>query len=134
VKLNTVRAAIKFTPFIPALLLLGIAAFAVRSLVDWFTWWGWPLMFAAGVSVLIALFGSPVIGGLLRLLIQNQGVVPIPSVLASTIAETASAVARQMLIPVLVQGIILGVVGLGMVILATLLASRAPIQSIQIET
>jgi hypothetical protein len=78
-------------------------------------------MFAGGISTLIGLFGSPTIGGVLQFLIRTQGANLIAPALASTIAETASAVARQMLIPVIVQGIILGIVGLGMVILATLL-------------
>jgi len=101
-----------------------IAVFAVRSLVDWLTWWGWPLMFAGGISVLIALFGSPVVSGVLRLVIQNQGAILIPPVLAASLAETASAVARQMLAPVVIEGFILGIVGLGMVIVATFLAAR----------
>lgn len=124
VQLNTVRTVIRFTPLIPMLFLLGIVVFTVRSWIDWLTWWGWPLMFAGGASALIGLFGSPLIGGILRLLIQTQGAFLIPPALASTIAETASEVARQMLIPVGVQGLILGVVGLGMVILATFLSRR----------
>lgn len=123
-RLNRVRTIIRLTPLIPALLLLGIAVFAARSLVDWLTWWGWPLMAAGGMSALIGLFGAPVIGGILQVLIQTQGTFLIPPVLASPIAETASAVTRQMLIPVTVQGLILGVVGLAMVIFATLLAQR----------
>jgi len=123
-KLNTVRSIIRLTPFIPILLLLAIAVLIVRGPVDWLTWWGWPLMFAGGISTLIGLFGSPLIGGILQSLIRTQGALLIPSALASPIAETASAVARQMLIPVTVQGLILGVIGLGMVVFATLLARR----------
>jgi hypothetical protein len=123
-KLNDVRSVIKLTPFLPALLLFGIAVFAVRSLADWLTWWGWSFMFAGGISVLIALFGSPLVGGILRLVIQKQGALLIPPILASSIAETTRAVAGQMLISIVVQGIILGVAGLGMVIGAVLLAKR----------
>jgi hypothetical protein len=128
-ELNTVRSLIKLTPLLPLLLLLGVAAFAARSLAGWLTWWGWPLMIAGGLSTLIGLFGSPVIGGILQLLIQTQGSFLIPPVLASTIAETASAVARQMLIPVIVQGLILGVIGLAMVVFATFVLRR-PAQSV----
>ncbi|HLO18210.1 MAG TPA: hypothetical protein VK206_25485 [Anaerolineales bacterium] len=124
-KLNAVRSAIKLTPFIPLLFLFGIAVFAVRNLLDWLTWWGWPLMFAGGMSVLIGLFGSPVIGGILQLLIRTQGSFLIPPVLASSIAETASAVARQMLAPVVFEGFVIGFIGLGMVILAMFLPKRA---------
>lgn len=123
-ELNTVRSIIRFTPFVPLLLLLAIAAFAVRTLVDWLTWWGWPLMFAGGASALIGLLGSPLIGGILEVVIQSQRFFPLPPAFASLIAETASGVARQMLIPVLVQGLILGVLGLAMVSFALLLAHR----------
>jgi hypothetical protein len=123
-ELNAARSAVKLALFLPVLFLFGIAVFAVRSLVDWLTWWGWPLMFAGGIGVLVALFGSPVIGGILQLVIQNQGAILIPPVLASSIAETASAVVREMLAPVVIEGLILGIVGLGMVVVATFLAAR----------
>jgi len=123
-KLNTVRSTIKLTPFIPAFLLLGIAVFAVHSLIDGLTWWGWPLMFAGGISVLVGLFGSPAVSVILRLVIQNQGAVFVPQILAASIAETTGAVARQMLTPVVIEGFILGIVGLGMVIVAAFLARR----------
>lgn len=123
-KLNAARSAIKLTPFIPVFLLFGLAVFAVRSLVDWLTWWGWSFMVAGGISVLVALFGSPLVGGGLRLMILNQGAIPIPPALASSLAETASAVAGEMLRPVLFQGFLLGFAGLGMVIVAVLLAKR----------
>lgn len=123
-QLNLVRSAIKLTPFIPAFLLLGIALFATHSLTDLLTWWGWPLMFAGGISVLVGLFGSPVVGEMLRLVIQTQGAIFIPPVLAASLAETARAVAGEMLTPVVIQGFILGFVGLGMVIVAALLGKR----------
>jgi hypothetical protein len=115
-KLNAVRSAIKLTPFIPVLFLFGIAAFAARTLREWFIWWGWPLMIAGLISLFTALVGSPLIGWILQLLIQNQGKIFIPAVLATSIGETASAVARQMLAPVVFQGFILALLGLGMII------------------
>jgi hypothetical protein len=115
-KLNAVRSAIKLTPFIPVLFLFGIAAFAARTLREWFIWWGWPLMIAGLISLFTALVGSPFIGWILQLLIQNQGKIFIPAVLATSIGETASAVARQMLAPVVFQGFILALLGLGMII------------------
>jgi hypothetical protein len=123
-RLNIARSGIKLTPFIPALLLLGIAVFAARSLADWLTWWGWAFMIAGGISVLVGLFGSPLVGGILRFAIETQGAGLIPPALASSLAETARAVAGEMLIPVLVQGFLLGFAGLGMVIVAMLLAKR----------
>lgn len=123
-RLNDIRSAIKLTPFIPAFLLYAIAVLVVRDLVSWLTWWGWSFMFAGGSSVLIALFGSPIIGGVLQFLIEKQGAILIPPILASSLAETAQSVAGQMLSPIVLQGFILGAVGLGMIIAAAILAAR----------
>jgi hypothetical protein len=69
------------------------------------------------------------VGWILQLFIQNQGTIPIPPVLASSIAETTSAVARQILAPVMIQGAILGIVGLGMAIVAMFLPKREMMSS-----
>lgn len=123
-KLNAVRSAIKLTPFIPVLFLFGIAVFAVRTLREWLVWWGWPILITGVISVFTALVGSPLIGWILRLLIQNQGTIFIPSILATSIGETASAVARQMLVPVMLQGSILAFLGLGMVIASMFISGQ----------
>ena len=129
-KLNLVRSTIKLTPFIPILLLFGIAIFAIRSLRDLLLWWGWPFILTGVTGALVALIGSPLIGWILQLLIQNQGKIFIPSVLAASIGETTSAVARQMLAPVAIEGFMLGLVGLGMVVMAMFLPKRPDIQII----
>jgi hypothetical protein len=124
VRLNAIRSGIKLTVFLPLLFLFGIAVFAVRNLRDLFTWWGWPLLFAGAISVIIGFLGAPLIGGILRLVIQTQGSFFIPPVLAGALGETASAVARQMLIPVLIQGLIMTAVGVGMLAVAILVPRR----------
>jgi hypothetical protein len=123
-KLSTVRSVIILTPILPALFLFGIVVFAVRSLRDWLIWWGWPLMMTGLISVLIALVGSPLVGSILQLLIRTQISILIPPVLSASIAETASAVASEILSPVVIEGIILAVVGLGSVILAVFIGNR----------
>lgn len=123
-RLNAVRSAIKLTPLLPALLLFAITVFAVRSLVDWLAWWGWPLMISGASTVLLGLVGAPLVGWILQLLIQNQGTILIPPILISSITDTTSAVASEMLIPAMVQGAILGLVGLGMLLLAMFLPRR----------
>jgi hypothetical protein len=64
------------------------------------------------------------VGGILQVIFQIYGATFLPPLLASTIAETASAVASQMLVPVIVQGFVLAMIGLFMVILGTLLGKR----------
>jgi hypothetical protein len=123
-KLKLIRSAIKLTPFIPVLFLFGIAVFAARTLRDWLIWWGWPFLLAGGISLLMALVGSPLVGWILQLLIQNQGTILIPPVLAASIGETTSAVARQMLTPVVAEGFMLALVGLGMIIASLFISTQ----------
>lgn len=123
-RLNSIRSIIKWTPLLPLLFLFGVTIFAVRSLADWLTWWGWSFTIAGASSVVIGLVGSPLVGWILQLLIQNQGTIQIPPVFVASIAETTTAVARQLLTPVLVQGAILGFIGLGMAILGMFLPKR----------
>ncbi len=54
--------------------------------------------------------------------ISGLGVIFIPPILASSIAETAQVVANEMLTPMITQGFILGFIGLGMVIVGLFLA------------
>jgi hypothetical protein len=123
-KLQWVRSGIVFSPFFLLLLLLAIALFAVRSLRDLLLWWGWPLLITGAAATLIALTGSPLMGWFLQFLIQIYGAAFLPPLLASTIAETASAVARQMLVPVIIQGFVIAMIGLLMVIAGTFLFKR----------
>jgi hypothetical protein len=123
-RLQWVRSGIVFSPFFLFLLLLAIAVFAVRSIRDLLVWWGWPLLITGGLAAMIALVGSPLIGTVLQLIIQLYGAAFLPPLLASAIAETASAVAGQMLIPVILQGFVLAMIGLMMVILGMLLGRR----------
>lgn len=123
-QLQWVRSAIRFSPFFVFLLLLAVAVFAVRTFRDLLVWWGWPLLITGGVGGLIGLIGSPLIGWILQIFIQTQGAILLPSILASSIGETASAVASQILVPVALQGFIMAFIGLGMVVLSFLLPRR----------
>ena len=122
--LQWIRSGIVFSPFFLFLLLLAIAVFAVRSIRDLLVWWGWPLLITGGLAAVIALVGSPLIGGILQLIIQIYGATFLPPMLASTIGETASAVASQMLVPAILQGFLLAAIGLLMVIVGSLLGKR----------
>jgi hypothetical protein len=127
-KLHLVRSAVRFSPFLPLLLLLSIALFAVRSVRDLLVWWGWPLAVTGFGSALIALVGAPVVGLFLQFIIRTQGFIPLPALLAPSITETVSAVAGQMLSPVIWQGLAMAVMGATMIVMGFLLGRRVVYQ------
>jgi hypothetical protein len=126
--LHMVRSAIRFSPFLVLLLLLALTLFAVRSIRDLLVWWGIPFLVIGVTTALIALLGSPIVGWILQFLIETRGAALVPPILAASIAETTSAVARQILNPVAIQAIILAVIGLMMLIAGILLPRRETYQ------
>lgn len=127
-KLHIVRSAIRFSPFLVILLLLALTLFAVRSFRDLLVWWGIPFLMIGVVTALIALIGSPIVGWMLQFLIETRGAAFVPPVLVSSIAETTSAVARQILNPVAIQSIFIAVIGLMMLVGGILLTRRETYQ------
>jgi len=123
IQVNRTRSAMKLTLVFPFMFLLATTIFAVRSLREWLTWWGWSFTFTGGISLLIALLGSPVIGLIIGLAMQKKTYAFIPPTLITTIQETASEVAHQILIPVTVEGLVLLLLGAGM-ISATIFIAR----------
>ena len=124
IQLNRVRKVMKLTPLLPLIFLIGITIFAVRGLRDWLMWWGLPFMFTGGISLLIALLGSPIIGLVIRTAMQEQGSGFVPPILLPTLQETIGEVARQILMPVAVEGLTLAILGMGMIMIAWYLAKR----------
>jgi hypothetical protein len=123
-KLHIIRSAIHFSPFFVILLLLAIALLAVHSLRDFLMWWGMPFLIVGVLTILISLIGSPLVSWILQFFVQRQAGAFLPALLTSSIGETAGAVARQILIPVTVQGLIITVIGIGMVFLSIFLPRR----------
>jgi hypothetical protein len=124
VQLHMVRSAVRFSPFFLFLLLLTIAVFVVRSVQDLLVWWGWPLAVTGFFSAIIAIVGAPAIGLFLQFLIQTQGFIPLPPLLAPTISETISAVTGEMLTPVIWQGLVMTLIGGIMIVVGFLLGRR----------
>lgn len=123
-RLHMVRSAVRFLPYFVFLLLLAIAVFAVRSIRDLLVWWGWPLATTGFFSFVIALVGGPAMGLFLQFVIQTQGLIPLPPLLAPTITETLTGVAGELVRPVIWQGLTLTVIGGIMFVVGFLLPGR----------
>lgn len=119
IRLNGARLIMKWSPILPILFLIALTALVVRSLTDWLKWWGYPFLAIGGISAIAALIGSPILGLVIRGVIQSQAGF-LPPILISALGETVSAVSRQILSPVVLQAAILGFAGFGMVVAAFL--------------
>ncbi len=120
-RLHMIRSAVRFSPYFVILLLLAVAVFAVRGVRDFLVWWGWPLATTGFFSFVIALVGAPAMGLFLQFIVQTQGLIPLPPLLAPTITETISGVAGELIAPVIWQGLTLTVIGGIMFVLGFLL-------------
>ena len=122
-RLKQVRGVMKVTPFFPVFFLFALTAFAVRSLMDWLRWWGYPFLLMGLGNFALGLFGAPMLGWLAGKFLQAQGAGLLPAVLISAFQETFSAATGQLLRPVFMTGFIVAGIGLGM-IAASLLVER----------
>jgi len=129
VRLNQVRTIMKLTPILPLAFLLGILIFAVRSLLDWLQWWGYPFLITGVTSLAISIIGAPVVGFVIQQVIEIQAEQFTSPILLSTLRETTSAVARQILTPVATQGFLLTLLGFAMILAMYFLKRRAQLST-----
>ncbi len=122
--LITVRLGMRLSPLIPLAFLLGITLFAVRGLNDWLNWWGIPLLVSGALGSLTGLVGASAIS----LIVQNKMVEGMPPTMPAIVIESGSdlvsAVIRQLVKPVIWQGLALAILGLVMILIAFLQARR----------
>ena len=126
--LTTIRLAMRLSPLIALLLLLGITLFAVRSLKEWLTWWGIPLALVGIILALVGLVGSPV----LKLFVQNKMLqsasAQLPAIVIDSGIDLVAAVIDQLVKPIVWQGILLVVLGVGMLAFAFYRSRRDELQ------
>jgi len=116
VRLNRIRIMMKLTVLLPLFLLFVLTVLIVHSFTDLLKWWGYPLFITGTVTVFFGFIGSPLLGVVIRGVLQRQGGSLIPPVLIPVLGETVSVVAGQLLMPVIIQGAILGTLGVGLII------------------
>lgn len=124
-RLESLRAWMRISPALPVLLLLVVTIFAVRNTSSFLEWWGYPLLIAGGITFILALAGSSLVGVIIQVLIETQFEQIVSVVLLETLRDTTNAVAREILNPILVQGIALAMPGFAMALAGYLLRRRA---------
>jgi hypothetical protein len=123
-RLRQVRTLMNITPVLPIFFLFCLTIFAVRSLMDWLQWWGYPFLITGGVSLLIAVIGAPLVGILVQSILEFYGLGLIPPILFSAMREAISAVTGEILRPVFYESVILAVIGFGMVLTSLFITYR----------
>jgi hypothetical protein len=115
-KLLDARFLMRFTPMFPLAFLLGLTLFAVRSVKSWLTWWGIPFFISGSLAFVMSLIGAPVFGAVFQRVLVNRMSIFLPSILLDYSADLASIMLKALLNPILWQGLLLAVLGLGMVV------------------
>ena len=113
-KLNRIRLLMKITPIFPLFFLFSLVA--IRNPTDWLQWWGWLFLITGVISALFAWLGTPVFRSILVHSAQSQGADLIPPILFSLLEEIFTAVAGQLLKPVIIEGVIISFLGSGLII------------------
>jgi hypothetical protein len=114
-RLNRIRTLMQLSLLVPIVFLLLILIFAIRNLNEWLTWWAIPFVITGGLSALLALIGAPFIRLVLDFAFQ-QGTSEMPAVFLDLMPDMAGSLAKQILRPLAIEGIILAVIGVGMLV------------------
>jgi hypothetical protein len=113
--IQTARTLMKLSPLFPIGVLLMLTLTAVNSLRSWLAWWGIPLLSIGFLSILISLIGAPLIGFILKLMLEQRGLSALPISFSIYAGDLASAMVSAILSPIFWEGLLLFLVGMGMI-------------------
>jgi hypothetical protein len=113
-RLQALRFFMRLSPILPLFSLLGMTLLIVRSLKDWLNWWGYPFATIGFSAFVMGILGAPIFGAILERILANRLPNYLPTFLLDFTGDFAAAMVRALLSPVLWQGLILTVIGVGM--------------------
>jgi hypothetical protein len=122
--LKALRLFMRLSPLVPLLCLLAITALVVRSLYNWLTWWGYPLLVAGLVSMFLGAMSGPMTSVMFRLFIVPALPEALPPDMASVFQDLVATIVRDAVRPTLLVAGIMALIGLIMVALTFLLRKR----------
>lgn len=115
-RLLDVRFFMRLSPILPLAFLLGLTLFAVRSLKSWLIWWGIPFSITGFSTFVMSLLGAPIFGAVFQRLLTKRMPTYLPTILLDYSNDLAAAMVKALLAPILWQGLLLALLGLGMVV------------------
>lgn len=122
--LQALRLFMRLSPFLPILCLLVISAFAVRSLNDWLTWWGYPLLLAGLVSMSLGAVSGPTAALTFRIFIVSALPDAFPPEILDVFRDLTATIVRNAVRPILPMAGLMTLIGLIMVAVKFLLWLR----------
>jgi hypothetical protein len=114
-RLLDMRFFMRISPMLPLAFLLGLTLFAVRSLKSWLTWWGIPFFITGSLAFVMSLIGAPVFGAIFQRALVNRMPTYLPAILLDYGSALSAAMLKALLTPILWQGLLLALLGLGMI-------------------
>jgi len=116
------RFFMRLSPLLPVIFLFLMTLLIVRSLHDWLTWWGIPLLMTGVLTILVCTVGSPLLGS--RVFKIIEGYLPnfLPPVLFEQSQELAVAILARLIESVQMQALI--PTGVGFIMILAALALR----------
>lgn len=110
--LRRIRTIMRWSPIVPIVLLLLVAAFGVRSFRDLLRWWGIPLMLTGLIALILSILSVPIFNWVVQTFVEVQ----IPGYFSTEFVQLGfdlgrSAI-RSYLKTITIQAGILSLVGL----------------------
>ncbi len=124
-RVHLVRAIARWSWVLPALLLLGVTVFAVRSFRGLLLWWGIPCVLAGGLAALLSLPSAALGGWVFRVIIAPQLPAEVPVLAVEAVLGVVTAVAQSVFGPALKAALWLVLGGLVAVVVSLLFRHKA---------
>jgi hypothetical protein len=121
-RIQTARTLMKLSPLLPIGFLFLLTITIVHSIKSWLTWWGIPFASTGMIAIFISILGGPILGLILKQLIQWQTRISLLISLSDYAGEISSAILGAILRPIFWEGLFLFFVGMGMIVFSLLIA------------
>jgi hypothetical protein len=122
--IRILRLAMRLSPALPLLFLLGITLLGVRSLTGWLRWWGWPFLVVGIGAALIGFLSAPILSLVLTQLMTRRLPAYLPVRIVDLAGQVIDAIVREFLKPTAWEGILLIIGAAGMLFAARGLDAR----------
>ena len=122
--LRTVRLYLRLSLLVPLAFLLLVTLFGVRSLKGWMRWWGIPIFFAGMIALGLGLAALPSLNWAWKTFVIARIPPYLPTAIAEIGRELASAVVRNLVMPVILWALVLTLLGLTAWVVSFFMKSR----------